>query len=148
MKKGLITIILLLVLAIGIYSAISLFSSKPPSPKITVEGKKVDAVQGSYCWDGLLHSVCATTSSPPNVIQDQGIKPIVVSPLSKLKIAFKEQPLEDSLNVNQWLSNEETKDISINDHILLPKEKGIYVYDVSASWEKGSSIFAFVIEVK
>ncbi|MGD6942898.1 hypothetical protein ACQCT6_12760 [Cytobacillus gottheilii] len=53
------------------------------------------------------------------------------------------------MDVNQWLSNEETKDVSINDHvILLPKEKGIYVYDVSASWEKGRSVFAFVIEVK
>ncbi|OIK14116.1 hypothetical protein [Bacillus sp. MUM 13] len=149
MKKTLITIIVLIVLAVGIFFVIGLFSVKPPSPTITVKDKKVEAIQGSYCWRGLLNSICADTSSPPEIIKNQDIKPIVVSPQSKLKIEFKNKPQEDTLNVTQWRTNEKTENVSINDNaILLPKEKGIYVYDVYARWEKGNSSYAFVIEVK
>ncbi|MEK5442195.1 hypothetical protein [Fredinandcohnia sp. FSL W7-1320] len=149
MKKSLITIIVLILLAVGIYFVIGLFSVKPPSPTITVGDKKVGVVQGSYCWDGLINSVCADASSPPEIIKNQDIKPIVVSPQSKLKIGFKNKPQEDTLNVNQWLTNEKTENVSINDNVIpLPKEKGIYVYDVSARWEKGSSSYVFVIEVE
>ena len=37
----------------------------------------------------------------------------------------------------------------LNENVLLvPKEKGVYIYSVSANWEKGSSSYVFVIEVK
>jgi hypothetical protein len=149
MKKFLITLIVLIVLAVGVYFVIGLFSVKPPLPTITVEDKKVEVAQGSYCWDGLLNSVCADTSSPPEIIKNQDLKPVVVSPQSKMKIEFKNESQENTLNVNQWLTNDKTENVPINDNvILLPKEKGIYVYDVSASWDKGSSSYAFVIEVR
>ncbi|MFD0048839.1 hypothetical protein ACFVHQ_05820 [Actinomycetes bacterium NPDC127524] len=94
-------------------------------------------------------TVCADTSSPPQIIKYHDIKPIVASRQSKLKIEFKNKPKEDTLHVTQWLTNEKTENVSINDNvILLPKEKGIYVYDVSAKWKKGNSSYAFVIEVK
>lgn len=39
--------------------------------------------------------------------------------------------------------------VPISDNIvLLPKEKGIYVYNVYARWDKGSSSYAFIIEVR
>ncbi|MCH1627114.1 hypothetical protein [Fredinandcohnia quinoae] len=149
MKKSIITLIALIVLAVGIYFVIGLFYVKPPTPILTVEDKKVEGIQGSYCWDGLLYSVCADTSSPPEMIKNQDLKPIVVSSQSNLKIEYKNKPQENAVKVNQWLTNGNTKDVPINDNaIQLPKEKGVFVYDVSARWEKGSSSYAFVVEVK
>ncbi|MED4947118.1 hypothetical protein P9760_20130, partial [Parageobacillus thermoglucosidasius] len=65
MKKFLITLLVLIALGIGGNFVTGLFSAKPPLPTITVGEKKVEVAQGSYCWNGLLNSVCADTSSPP-----------------------------------------------------------------------------------
>lgn len=65
MKKLLITLIVLIVLAFGIFFVVGLFNPKPPSPIITVEEKKIEVAQGSYCWDDLFNSICADMISPP-----------------------------------------------------------------------------------
>lgn len=149
MKKLLITLLVLVVLAFGVYIVIGEFSAKPPAPTITVGDNKVTAAQGSYCWDGFFNSICADTSSPPEMIKNQKLKPVIVSPGSELKIEFKSEPKENTMEVNIWLSNEEIENVPLSENvILLPKENGVYIYDVSAKWEKGSSSYAFVIEVQ
>ena len=106
-------------------------------------------VQGSYCWDGLLNSICADTSSPPELVKNQRLKPVVVSPESEIKIEFKIEPNENTLGVNNWISDNEVEEVSLCNNVLIaPKEKGVFVYDVHASWEKGSSSYSFIIEVQ
>ncbi|MCM3390642.1 hypothetical protein LG296_20140 (plasmid) [Ureibacillus chungkukjangi] len=150
MKKFLITLLVLIVLAFGIYFVVGLFNAKPPSPMITVEGKKIEVAQGSYCWDGLFnYSICADSISPPMLIEHQEIKPVIVSPESELKIEFKKEPNENTLGANIWPNDNEVKNVSLRNNVLVaPKEKGVYVYDVYARWEEGDSSYTFVIEVR
>lgn len=149
MKKFSITLLVLIVLAFGIYFVIGLFNAKPPSPIITVEEKKIEVAQGSYCWDGLYNSICVDTLSPPMLIDHHEIKPVIISPESELKIEFNKEPNKNTLGVNRWLNDNEVKNISLSNNVLIaPKEKGVYVYDVHARWEKGDSSYAFVIEVR
>lgn len=147
MKKFLITF--LVVLVIGLYLVIGLLNSNPPSPIITVDDKKLEVARGSYCWDGLFHASCVDTISPPMLIKHHEIIPVIVSPESDLKIKFKKEPEENTLGVTRWLSNNEVEEVSIKNNVLVvPKEKGVYIYDVHARWEKGDSSYAFVIEVQ
>ncbi|MEG0578069.1 MAG: hypothetical protein RR500_09465 [Bacilli bacterium] len=77
------------------------------------------------------------------------MKPVIVSPESELKIKFNKEPNENTMGATKWLINNELESVSLNDGVLIvPKEKGVYVYDVHARWEKGSSSYAFVIEVR
>lgn len=149
MKKYLVTLIVLITLSMGGYFLIGLLNVTPPSPTITVEDKNVEVAQGSYCWNGLINAGCVDMTSPPEIIKDHEFKPVVASPESELNIEFKNTPQENTLNVNQWLTNEKTANVHIRDNkIVLPKEKGVYGYDVSARWEKGDSSYAFVIEIR
>lgn len=149
MRKWLIFLLVLTMLGIGIYFAVQQCNAKPPSPTITVGDKEVAVAQGSYCWNGFLNSICADTISPLEMMKHQELKPVVVSPKSQLKIKFKNKPKENTLRVNRWLSNEEIENVPLNDNILtIPKEKGVYIYDISARWEKGDSSYAFAIEVR
>lgn len=149
MKKVIISIIILICLAIGAYFAAGPFSFKPPAPIITVGEKKLEAVQGSYCWEMLFENVCADTPSPPELIKDQGVEAAVVAPQSEIHIQFKKEPHKNSIGANLWLENGEIAGVQLNDNVIIaPKEEGIYVYDVYASWDQGSSSFAFVIEVR
>ncbi|MCM3126107.1 MULTISPECIES: hypothetical protein [unclassified Mesobacillus] len=148
-EKSLITLVTLFVLVIGIYFAIGLLNSYPPSPNITVDDKKLEVARGSYCWEGLFNAACVDTISPPMLIKHHEIIPVIVSPESELKIEFKKEPEENTLGVTRLLSNNEVEDVSVNNNVLVaPKEKGVYIYDVHARWDKGDSSYAFVIEVQ
>jgi hypothetical protein len=148
-RKFIVSSLVLVGLAFGLFFMIGQFSIKPPSPIITVGEKKVEVVQGSYCWEGLINSVCADTVSPPELIKHQGLTPLVISPESKIKIEFKTEPNKNSMGANQWLQNGETENVPLNDNIITtPNKEGVYVYDVFARWDKGDSSYAFVIEVR
>ncbi|MFS0687990.1 hypothetical protein AB1K89_01910 [Sporosarcina sp. 179-K 8C2 HS] len=105
--------------------------------------------RGSYCWDGLFQSSCAGTISPPMLIEHHEIKPVIVSPESDVKIEFEKEPNANTLGVNRWFNDIEVEGVSLRNNVLIvPKEKGVYIYDVHARWKKGSSSYAFVIEVR
>ncbi|WP_462413479.1 hypothetical protein [Neobacillus sp. Marseille-QA0830] len=149
MKKILITLIVFIALVAGGYMVMGQFSNKPPIPTISVGEKKVEVARGSYCWKGFIHVVCADTISPPGLIKSQNLKPVVVAPESKLQIEYRKEPIQNTLVVNRWLANENTETVQMKDHVVvLPEEKGIYVYEVSGRWKKGDSRYACVIEVR
>lgn len=146
MKRIVVPLVIIIVLGVVSYL---LFNNNPPDPIVTVKGDKIEVVQGSYCWRGFINAECVDMISPPDIIKHEELKPFVVSPGEKMLIEFKKEPKKNTLVVNIWINNEETESVSISDNVLLaPKEKGIYVYDVSARWERGSSSYAFVIVVE
>ena len=60
MKRAVNTLIVLVVLSVGIYFVIGLFNNKSHlKPTITVDEKKLEVARGSYCWKGLIKSICA-----------------------------------------------------------------------------------------
>ncbi|QGQ98047.1 hypothetical protein EHS13_25710 [Paenibacillus psychroresistens] len=147
MKK--LFFLVLVVLIVGVYFIFKLFSSEPPSPTISVGDKIISSAQGSYCWRGLLNAKCVDMVSPPEIIKMAGLKPIVVSPEAQLKIKFRNQPKKNTMGVNRWISDEKVEEAHLNGNILtLPKEKGVYIYDIFAYWNKGSSSYVFVVEIQ
>lgn len=146
MKKGL-GIILLLIFLNGIYLINS--HSEPPVPNVTINNKIVPTAPASYCWNGLLRAECVDTISPPEIIQHHDLKPIIVPAEAKIKVEFKNEPLKDTLRASKWIQDQQSESTMINHHLLTaPKEKGVYVYDIFASWEKGDASYVFVIEVQ
>jgi hypothetical protein len=150
MKKLLIIFLVLAVLIIGVYFTFGLLSSEPPSPTITAGDKRIVSAQGSYCWRGFLNGKCVDMISPPEIIIYAGLIPVVVSPETQLNIEFRNKPIKNTLGANKWISNEGTTEVvQLDDNFLtVPKEKGVYVYDIFARWGKGSSSYVFVIEVR
>lgn len=149
MRKFLRFFLILIFLVFGIYLIAEIFNSEPPSPTITFGKKGISTAQGSYCWNGLLNLKCVDMTSPPMIIKHEGLKPVVVSPEAQLKVEFKNEPKKNTLRANKWISNEEKETAKLNDNVLTaPKEKGVYVYDIFARWDKGDSSYVFVIEVQ
>lgn len=148
MKKFLNIFVVLAVLITGIHFNYGLFSSEPPSPIITVGNKMIASAQGSYCWRGLFNGKCVDMVSPPEIIRYADLKPTGVTSEAQLKIQFRYRPKENTLGANKWINEQDTEVVQLNDNVLtVPKEKGVYVYEIFARWEKGSSSYVFVIEV-
>ena len=144
-KIFLLIFIGLIVIAILIFEP---FRSEPPTPSVTIGDVDIPTTQGSFCWKGLISGQCVDKiyTSPLEMAAEH--KPTVVSSNEEVTIKFKKAPL-GKLVVTQWVGENNTKSIIVkNDKFKVPKEKGIYVYHVTANWEKGSGSYAFSIEVK
>lgn len=149
MKKTIIIIGLTILIGIGGYVLGKGVEAKPPEPVVTIDEKEISIVRGSYCWSSSLKSVCEDTSAPPDIVSYANQKPVAAQPSTEVTIDFDEKPLKDSIELSRWLNEEESTSVPLNDHtFVLPKEKGSYIYSVSARWDQGDAVYAFIIEVK
>lgn len=141
-KKLIISLIVILFVMI-----IILFNSGPPKPLVISEGKKIATVQGTYCWNKIINNECVDKVSPVELITNNKVDPISVSPQSKIEIRYKKLPT-DKIEVDKWSNKDEYEKIKIIDNIFTaPKNEGVYIYSISGRWEKGSSSSVFVIKV-
>ena len=149
MEKVLKNVTVVLSIMAVIYGGLSLIPFGPPAMSVSAGEHSVSAAQGSFCWVGFTSSKCVDALSPPELVKYHNLKPIPVSPGEKLKITFQSLPLANTVGISRWISDVDAKAVSLNGNILIaPNEKGMYVYSIYGSWEKGSSGYAFVIEVK
>lgn len=87
-------------------------------------------------------------ASPPELVKN---KPAVaVKPGAKITISYEKEPASGSIGVTQWKDVNNPTAANFQGNVLtVPKEKGVYIYDVFARWDnKGDASHAFVIEVK
>lgn len=144
-----ISILILIGLIIIAILSFEPFRLEPPTPSVTVGDIYIPTTQGSYCWKGLISAQCVDKiyTSPLNMAAEH--KPTVVNANAEVIIKFKKVPLDGTMIVEQWVDENNIHSIPVeSDKIKVPKEKGIYVYNVIAKWENGSGNYAFSIEVK
>ncbi|MDB4894220.1 MAG: hypothetical protein JWN15_482 [Firmicutes bacterium] len=120
-------------------------SSKPPDARITAGNVVVPAILGTYCWT----TVCADYPVPPRHLQTGQYQTVHVPGGATLAITFTSRPENGTITINQWVGDTATT-ISGSDKsaIVVPGEPGIYTYDVSARWKRGSASYAFQVEVR
>lgn len=146
-RKIFTVIIIIGLIVVGLF-AFEPFSSAPPMPTVTAGDTKIPTTQGSYCWNGLFSAQCVDKvyTSPIDMAKEH--KPTVVSPSEEIKIDFKKEPLAETLKVEQWI-DEKYEELEVkNSSIVIPKEKGVYVYYVLANWKEGDGNYTFSVEVK
>ncbi|WP_342578080.1 hypothetical protein [Psychrobacillus sp. FSL K6-2843] len=125
------------------------FCSEPPSPTVTVGKTKISTTQGSYCWNGPISAKCVDMvyTSPLDMAKKH--TPTSVSPGEEIKIDFRKDPIDESLIVEQWIDEENVNAIQMKDNsIVAPKEKGVYVYYITADWKQGDGNYAFSVVVE
>ncbi|QFT87564.1 hypothetical protein FIU87_02770 [Bacillus sp. THAF10] len=146
MKK---TIIAMLVFAFVAFGVFIVFGLNPPTPTVKAEGKEIAVGQGSYCWNRIIHTRCVDMIAPQDLITHYELKQVKVSPGAVINIDFLFNPKAGTLSVTQWNPDGESIVVPVNgDKITLPKEAGTYIYDLSATWSRGSSSYVFVVEVR
>ena len=149
MKRGAYTIVVIVALVIGTYVFMNVWHSKPPNPMITADGKQVKVEQGSYCWAGLINGECVDMISPPEIVAEHSITPVKVSPGAEVKIEFAYKPDKHTIGANRWINRSESEGVSVHHNVFkIPKEEGVYIYDVHAAWDEGSSSYVFAVEVE
>lgn len=147
MKRLLASLILLCLIALGIYAF--QIGTRPPEPTVTVAQENVQTTEGSYCWDGLLKSGCVDKEYMSAYHMGNTKKAVVVKPNATIMINFNREPIDGTLEVEKWLNEDEVEGIDlIRETFTAPSEKGLYVYHIMAHWKQGGGSYAFALKVE
>ncbi|PFA66742.1 hypothetical protein CN378_13545 [Bacillus sp. AFS015802] len=146
MKKILAISNIIAVFAIILF-IIQPFRTSPPTPNVTAGEIFIPTDEGSYCWNGLFSGHCVDKEYSSVVAMAGEEKPTVVSPGEKITVKFNKKP--QKIDAEQWIGEEEVTRVELKDHMLLvPEQKGVYVYHLVAHWRQGDGSYVFSVEVK
>jgi hypothetical protein len=130
-----------------VFISLQPFRAEPPTPRVSAGETSVPTTQGSFCWDGILRAQCVDKVYTSVLDMAKEHQPTVVSPNEKVIVKFNEQP--GALEVEQWVGEEQIEKVEVKDYyIVVPKEKGVYVYHIMANWKRGDGSYVFSVEVK
>lgn len=138
-----------LVLSVGCSSE-GLEGDTPPIPIVSIGEESIEVVRASYCWN----TGCVDYAGPPDILE--GKAPYPVKKGEKIRIQFDYEPIPNSISVSRMLSTKDewVRDVLVDGMLTVPKEEGIYYYDLLANWYSeeeeygGDSYYAFVIKVE
>ncbi|MFC3041485.1 hypothetical protein ACFOGI_14650 [Virgibacillus xinjiangensis] len=122
--------------------------SEAPAPMVTAgTNEEIPTAKGPYCWNG---SLFQCIDKPLD--RTKAHEPTVVSPNEEIMIDYEKEPMVQKLRVDKRIGEnrqENIRQIERNhDSIVVPEEKGIYVYHVLAYWEKGDRNYTFSVKVE
>ena len=121
----------------------------PPEKKasIIIDKEAFPMEKGGYQWErkkGLQVEVVTTDHASINQMAEQ-IVPIPVQVKEIISIELEDKP---TYELYLWNETEREQEVSVeSDQFTAPEEKGIYIYEVFATWKNGEQSFAFVVEV-
>jgi len=137
-------ILVLVIIAIGFLAFVTLLiPDKPPIPKVTYQSEPIKVLQGSYGWITFTTGVEAEYPIPPELVKN--IIPTSVVPQANLKVTFDYKP--NDVDVMLWTEAGPREYNIDHNTVIMPEDKGIYVFEIRGEWDQGDSIYAFKIKV-
>lgn len=123
-------------------------SQKPPALTVTIHEEEFPAALGAYTWsyfDQEAGGIAAieTESLPPFELAGSRKAPAVNSD-TPIELKFEEEPI--SYKVNIWDAADKLK--GSFKEVQLKGESGRTVYEVVATWERGTGHYVFPLNVK
>ncbi|MHA6481030.1 hypothetical protein ACX1C1_03800 [Paenibacillus sp. strain BS8-2] len=113
-----------------------------PTPKVTVGGKEISTVLGSSVTDAIYD-----TAGAIDLVKKQ--EPTAVVPGEEISVAFDVEPgtlVLQRLDAEGNLVSEDN--LKLFKQVLVPSEKGVYIYNLNAWWKPiGSADYSFIIKV-
>ena len=109
-----------------------------PDLKVSVDNSEVLVERGSYQWTNNVgfynkETVNADSASPEQIAYT--MEGNQVKPQLELILNFSEKP--NNVKVIAWGEFKDNKYNYTNEKIIVPKEKGTYIYEVLGEWTQG-----------
>lgn len=121
---------------------------KPPTLKVHSNEKTLEAIRGTYSWttqnaDGTGTTTHVDCAGPNDMVK--GSIPFVLPSSSTLLLTFENPPSQVLVYI---CSSDGNKKVEVNGgRFKVPAIKGLYVYEVVATWQQGTCSYAFLVNV-
>ena len=146
-KRIFIMVLLLALLLVAGCTNSSTEILKPPNLVISVDGKTIQPIVGTYSWshensDGTSTAIHADSDAPPGLVKDQ--EPFIVTPSSEMTFDFETPPTK--YEIRTW--DEDYNVTGTYDKLDLSEHEGTIIFEVLAHWEQGTASYTFLLRVK
>lgn len=134
-------------------------ASEFPKLTVTVEDTNVPVYVGSYCWpkDEKYGTLCVD-----GVVTFEGEMLVAVPPESTLTFTFDHPPLSQRVSAchatrqkvgemakeGVWCQKAIELKITESNTVVLPKDKGVYRFDIFGKWTRSDVSYAFALEIR
>lgn len=124
---------------------------KPPEIQLVLsDDALLYSETGSYDWEeknGDTVESVSVKADAPTVIGSR-MDAVVLDPKEKVAINFDSDSVP-TLFVFVHFEDENKEEVALEGNtIILPSEKGLYIYEVVGEWPEGSASYIFVVEIK
>lgn len=119
-----------------------------PELNVSANNSEISVSRGGYEWTNNVgfsnkETVTADSASPEQIADTMsGNK---VKPQSELILSFSEQPKK--VKIITWGESKDNKYTYDNDKLIVPQEKGTYIYEVFGEWTQGHVSYTIKIIV-
>lgn len=115
-----------------------------PDLKVSLDGAEISVSRGGYKWTfSNKEAVIADSDSPEQIAENMnGNK---VKPQSELILSFSEKP--KNVEIIAWGESKENNYTYNTDKLIVPQEKGTYIYEVSGEWTQGQVSYTIKVVV-
>lgn len=120
------------------------FRSSPPAPTVKAGHTTIQTTEGSYCWSGLTSSECVDKAYASIEDMAKEHTPTTVAPSETISLHFKDAP---NVTVSETIDDKSSDVPLTNNQFNAPKKPGIYIYSVSADWERGRGLYVFSVRI-
>ncbi|MHB1454629.1 MAG: hypothetical protein ACYCYM_11860 [Saccharofermentanales bacterium] len=150
MKKTVIYIVIIILgisaIAILIFAGMKMYDSHQiPELKITNNNSEVEVSKHPFSWSTLIDNRKRDYASASFIAGKQSAA--IITPESTLIFDFNNEP--DDFTVTVWGTDADGSEYEKSDNgIIVPKEKGIYVFSVIGKWKQGQVLYVFKISVE
>lgn len=133
--KKIIFLVLIMVFVAGCNLISASDSFEQPQGKIIVDNKDYTMIIGNFKWKEDDFEARKISSTDINALAND-FETLDAKEGEKLKIQIAQNP--SSITVNQLNGDDSSESVGIKDNqIILPSEKGYYIYEITAKWNKG-----------
>jgi hypothetical protein len=122
---------------------------KPPEPEVTVEGKNISVVIGSYSWQENGKGV-AVDAGPPQMLVE-GLTPVTLPPKAKVTVQWPKNC--EQISLQQWLDDTAMiipfTEVENDNYVFeLLEKQGTYIYALIVKYDRGNAVFSFHVKVQ
>lgn len=140
--KKITALLIWLLLLLSSISYIS-YTSRLPDLKVFYNKTNVDVLKCPVGWDSFIRSFRADYPMPLEL--SKYINDTKVKPESPLYMKFNRKP--DKIEINIWKNKSEKYEVKDN-IIIVPKEKGTYIFEIWGYWKQGEILYILKVEVE
>ena len=115
-----------------------------PILKVINGNQDITVVRGGYSWTVKNTNKITDTDGPEKIAEN--MEGDIVLSNTQLNMMFTQTP--SKVNVVNWGEVKDVKYSFTENSIIVPKEEGIYVFEVAGEWEQGRVSYTIKINVK
>ena len=145
-NKLFLLIAFIILIIIGRYTILKDADVAIPIASVVTNEQQIQSIRGSYCWQSKGEGVCIDTAAPHELIEQEKYTYAKVKPNETIEFKYDQTP--SNITIQQWIVENDYKEIATTLRFKAPAAKGKYIISALVRFANGDLTDTIAIEVE